>query len=229
MKKFSLIIPCHKHAHLLSKCIGSIIDQDWKAKEIIVVLDPYDAEAEKILKTFPEVIWTMTDLKENKGAPKARNMGANLATGDYLIFCDADLELYPGALRTYAEAFDEHPECGFVYAGYKFDDNLPFPSQEFDPYFLYINNYIDGNFPIRKEVFEPWREDLKSLQDWELWIRLAKKGVKGHWLKNQYFFTKLYPGKGSISEDSDRNWLERKRTVQNIHNLPRRKVAMTSL
>ena len=182
MKRFSLIIPCYKDSHKLPRCIASVQDQDWKNKEIIVVLDGPDAAAETVIKNYSDVKMLII---EHGGAPKARNAGAEIATGDYIEFLDSDMFLYPGSLSAFAEAFEDHPECGFVYGGYKYKEKGFYPSEEFDPYFLYINNYIDGNFPMRKEVYLPWDEKCKSLQDWELWIRIVKGGVKGFYLKDQ--------------------------------------------
>ena len=226
MKKFSLIIPCYRHAEKLTRCIASIQDQDWENKEIIVVLDGLDKAAENVLKKYPDVkVLTI----EHGGAPKARNEGAKIATGDYLEFLDADMSLYPGALRTFAETFDDNPDCGFVYGGYKYLLQGFYPSDEFDPYFLEINNYIDGNFPMRKEVFIGWDENCKSLQDWEMWLRMVKKGTKGYFLKDQYFFEKDSPPVDSISHDSHTHWLERKAYVQKKLDLPVRNVTLASL
>ena len=238
MKKFSIVIPCYKQAKLLGRCIGSCLDQDWKEKEIIVVLDGKDETAEGIVKSFPtgNIKCTLTTEEGKTGAPHARNVGTQMATGDYITFIDCDTTLYPGALRSWVEALEENPDYGFVYSGYKFKvskDNSSvgvFPSQEFSLYHLEIQNFIDGSNPMKREVAlqYPWREELKSLQDWDMWIRICKGGVKGKFLKNQYFFEKDPPQKGSISYDSHTNWLARVATVRKLNKLPVRDVCMTS-
>ena len=227
MKKFSIIVPCFRDGKKLARCISSIKDQDYLEKEIIVVLDGKDSTASEVLKANPDVKVAYTP-KEKSGAPVARNIGAGIAQGDYLMFLDADTKLHPGSLTTFSEAFDDHPDCGFVYGGYKITGGLAYGSEEFDPYMLYINNYIDGNFPMRREVFEYWDKNLKSLQDWEFWIRTVQKGIKGHFIKGEYFFTKMAPGAGSISHDSHTHWLERRKTVQDLRQLPQRDIVMTS-
>ena len=245
MKKFSIVIPCYKQAHLLSRCIGSCLDQDWKEKEIIVVLDGKDDTAEGIIASFPtdNIKWSLTTKKGKTGAPHARNVGARMATGDYIMYVDCDTILYPGALRTYAETFDENPDCGFVYSGYKYKvsgDNSSanlsstdmgmFPSREFSQYQLESNNFIDGSNPMRREIAlkYPWRESLKALQDWDMWVRITKGGVKGKFLKNQFFFEKDMPQSGSLSHYSHTHWLECRGTVQKLNKLPIRDVVMTS-
>ena len=94
---------------------------------------------------------------------------------------------------------------------------------------MQINNFIDGSNPMRREVAlnHPWRKELKSLQDWDMWIRITADET-GVFLKNQFFFQKDVPIKGSISEDSHKNWLKRRKTVQKLNKLPVRDVCMTS-
>jgi glycosyltransferase involved in cell wall biosynthesis len=227
MKKFSLIVPCYKHEATLSRLIKSVLDQNYPEKEIIVVFDGPSKEGEKIVSLFPGVQSFSTGDK-NLGAPVARNLGATKATGDYYCFLDSDMWLYPGALRAWSEAFDTHPDCVFVYGGYKFDQGETFASEEFDPYFLKIANYIDGNFPMRKEIFPGWDVTLKSLQDWDMWLTIIEAGHKGFYMKDQYFFEKLIPQTGSISWDSHNNWDDRVATVKKKHKLLNRPVCLTS-
>lgn len=231
MKKFSIVVPCYRQEATLSRLIKSVLDQNYPEKEIIVVFDGISKEGEKICSLFPEVKVFCTG-ETNKGAPVARNMGALQANGDYLLFLDSDMWLYPGALRAWAEAFEAHPECGFVYGGYKIENIdgslLNFPSEEFDPYFLRVANYIDGNFPMRKEIYSGWDISLKSLQDWDLWLTIVEKGHKGYFMKDQYYFEKLMPGPGSISYDSHNNWDERVNTVKKKHGIVNSDVCLTS-
>jgi glycosyltransferase involved in cell wall biosynthesis len=227
-KLFSVIVPCYNSANTLSKCIGSIVDQDFAYKEVIVVLDGKDRQAESILKTFKDVKVFYTP-KERSGAPVARNIGFDNSTGDYVLFLDSDSYLKAGALTDYAEAFEKHPDCGFVYSGYRLVGvKESVPSEPFDPYMLYINNYIDTSNPFRREVFVRWDESLKSLQDWDFWIRTVKSGVKGYFLENYYFVEKELPKEGSLSADSHKNWLERKQTVKTKNGLINRDICVTS-
>jgi glycosyltransferase involved in cell wall biosynthesis len=229
MKKFSVITPCYKMAGTLGRLIKSVYDQNYKNFEMIVVLDGEDKQAETILNMYPQVKWTCTG-KTNKGAPYARNLGAKMATGDYYCFLDSDMYLFPGSFRTWAETFDNHPDVDFVYAGYKIGEGSYF-SEEFDPYFLKIYNYIDGNFPVKKEAFlgiNGWDESLKSLQDWDMWLKIVAKGGKGHFLKNQFFFAKDMPKTGSISYDSNIHWDERIATIKKNNNLPSNDICLTS-
>lgn len=232
MKKFSIIIPAYKSADTLSKCLHSCIDQDWKEKEIIVVLDSLDNSSDLVLKAFPDVKVLKTE-HERSGAPRARNIGFENSTGDYILFLDADSYLSPGSLRTFAEEFEENQYFGFLYAGYKIRPTstsgaVAYPSEEFDLYHLERYNFIDTSNPIRREFVVSWDEELKSLQDWDFWLRVCQSGIKGKFLKNAYFVEKEAPKKASISQDSHDNWVERRLTIQKKLNLPISDVAVTS-
>ena len=230
MKKFSFCMPYYKNAKTLAESLGSIMDQDYPEKEVIITLDGEDSSARAILKTFPDVTVMVTP-KPQSGAPVARNMSASRATGDYLVFLDPDTRLLPGALREWADAFDENPDCGFVYSGFRIKGlQGQYPSEPFSPYLLEINNYINGMNPMRKEVFPGWDENCKSFQDWEMWLRIVKSGVKGHYLgMDVCYFETDPPRAGGLSEDSHKHYFERKGYIQKKLNLPVRDMCVTSL
>lgn len=232
MKKFSVIIPCYNSAGTLTKCLHSCFDQDWKEKEVIVVLDGADTSTEAVLKSFPDVKVFKTE-GEKTGAPNARNIGFENSNGDYILFLDADSYLNPGSLRTFAEEFDKDDSVGFLYSGYKIvatstSGAQAYPSEEFDLYHLERYNFIDTSNPIRREYVIKWDVSLKSLQDWDFWLRVCKNGVKGKYLKNSYFVEKEPPSSKSISQDSHDNWADRRSAIQVKLGLPVSDIAVTS-
>jgi len=236
MKKFSFVIPVYRMARLLKRCMLSIMDQDYPEWEIVVVLDGPDKEAEKVVKDFiakgvmPKPKIRLYEIP-HKGAPAARNAGAKRATGDYLVLFDADCSLFPGMLRIWAEAFEDHPECDFVYGGYRFYGPTldVYASQEFDPYMLEVNNYIATMFPMKREIYPGQNENLKSLQDWDMWLTIVKEnGKKGHFLNEICFITES-PEVGTISGDSHEHWLERTKQIKKLHNISQRPICVSSL
>jgi len=108
-KRFSIITPVYKDAwrtfDMFFKCLS---ESDYKAFEVIISFDGKNTRGEnelaKYIKKYPDM-----DIKsctqEWGGAPKARNAGAKIATGDYLTFLDPDVYLYTDTLRTWANAF----------------------------------------------------------------------------------------------------------------------------
>ena len=58
----------------------------------------------------------------------------------------------------------------------------------FDVKRLMSGNFISTMSLIRRDNFENFDESLKRFQDWDLWIRLAKKGITGKAVFNNEFY-----------------------------------------
>ena len=95
----SVIIPVYNGDKYISECLRSIIEQNYKNIEIIVVNDGSDDNTPVILNVAAEADNRVTiSSQANKGLSAARNRGIELAKGEYLVFVDADDMLIPDAL-----------------------------------------------------------------------------------------------------------------------------------
>lgn len=97
---FSIIVACYNHEKFVKEAVNSALGQTYPDKEVIVVDDGSRDNTAAILKSFGASI-TLAALPENRGAGSARNHGASLATGRYLVFLDGDDALMPWALDVY--------------------------------------------------------------------------------------------------------------------------------
>lgn len=88
--KISIIIPVHKTVKYLSKCLNSILKQDTKNLEIILVPNGGKEEHEICNKYAKEnsIIKVIHDVERGPG--EARNAGIKAAIGDYIWFIDSD-------------------------------------------------------------------------------------------------------------------------------------------
>lgn len=90
-KTISIIIPVYNVKAYLSDCLDSILNQSQPFDEIIVVNDGSTDGSELLCReyqrTHPEIILIE---QENKGLSEARNSGMRRASGDYIVFVDAD-------------------------------------------------------------------------------------------------------------------------------------------
>jgi len=230
-KKFSIIIPVYKSEKYLKDTLDAIDDQDYKEHEKIIVVNKENKEVIKIAEKRKCVLVT---IDEDIGAPFARNRGAEVATGDYLMFIDPDVYLNPGILKVYEEEFRKHPEVGFVYTSYEIvtpPGSQPqiIPAKKFDRYFLTCNNFISGANPLKRELFQGQDESLKSLQDWDMWLSVTADGTKGYFIEDYIGFTTEPPRAGSISMDSYAHWIERRTKVREKHGIKDRDIAVISM
>lgn len=99
---FSVIIACHNHEEFVSEAVVSALSQRHPTMEIIAVDDGSRDNTAHILDSFGESIITAS-LPENRGAGAARNHGASLASGEFLVFLDGDDVLMPWALDVYEQ------------------------------------------------------------------------------------------------------------------------------
>ena len=104
--RFSIIVPCFNDGEFLERSLGSCIAQSRPADQIIVVDDGSTDGTTKICERYRREIGDrfIYHRQENAGVSAARNQGIRLASGDCLVFLDADDELLPRALEAYAEA-----------------------------------------------------------------------------------------------------------------------------
>lgn len=87
----SIIVPIYKVEKYLEKCIDSIINQDYKNLEIILVDDGSPDRCPQICDEYAQKDSRIKVIhKENGGLSDARNAGIKVATGEYIAFIDSD-------------------------------------------------------------------------------------------------------------------------------------------
>lgn len=90
-KKISVIIPIYNCEKYLKRLLDSIINQNEKSLEIILINDGSTDNSLDILKNYEKKYKNIKVInKKNGGVSKSRNDGLNIATGKYICFLDAD-------------------------------------------------------------------------------------------------------------------------------------------
>lgn len=97
---FSIVVACYNQERFVRQAVESALGQEYQSKEIIVVDDCSSDGTADVLETFGESI-ILARLPTNRGAVAARNHGASLASGEYVVFLDGDDVLMPWALQVY--------------------------------------------------------------------------------------------------------------------------------
>ena len=97
----SVIIPIYNVEKYLSKCLDSVINQDYENLEIILVNDGTRDNSLAIANTYQSKDTRIKVYSQrNQGLSAARNIGLDKANGDYITFIDSDdyidLDFYCG-------------------------------------------------------------------------------------------------------------------------------------
>ena len=89
--KISIIVPIFNSEKTLDKCIESLIAQTYNNLEIILVNDGSIDNSLNICRKYKQLDQRIIIIdKKNGGVSSARNAGIDIATGEYIMFCDSD-------------------------------------------------------------------------------------------------------------------------------------------
>lgn len=92
MKKLSIVVPVYNVENYLRKCIDSLVAITNIEYEIFLIDDGSTDKSGQICDEFAQQYADKITVihKENGGVSSARNKGIELATGEWIYFCDAD-------------------------------------------------------------------------------------------------------------------------------------------
>jgi glycosyltransferase involved in cell wall biosynthesis len=107
----SVVIPCYNQGNFLSDAIESARSADVHT-QIVVVDDGSQDDTSEIARGFSEVTCVR---QENRGLAAARNRGLNEASGELVIFLDADDRLLPGGMAAGVRALERNPDAAMAY------------------------------------------------------------------------------------------------------------------
>jgi glycosyltransferase involved in cell wall biosynthesis len=191
MPKISIIIPLYNHKHAIGKCLDSIISQSINDFEVIIVNDGSTDSPDDVIGAYAAKFNSLDKRyhiinQPNRGANAARNRGFREAQGKFLLFCDADVVMEPVMLETMVKTLEENPQASYAYCAHKFGRKL-FRLFAFSAERLRTMPYIHTSSLIRREYFTGFDENVKRLQDWDLWLTMLEQGHSGVWIDQVLF------------------------------------------
>jgi len=95
---FSIVVPAYNRDSFISRCIESILDQEFENWEAVIVDDGSSDKTRDVILSYKDDRIRYF-YKENGGASSARNIGLDRANGKYIAFLDSDDEYKPDHLK----------------------------------------------------------------------------------------------------------------------------------
>lgn len=104
MPYISIIVPVYNVEKYIHRCVDSILNQTYQDFELILVDDGSPDNCGKICDDYAIKDCRVRVIhQKNRGASAARNAGLDIATGEYIAFCDSDDMVAPKWLEHLAE------------------------------------------------------------------------------------------------------------------------------
>ncbi|AHM60585.1 family 2 glycosyl transferase [Flammeovirgaceae bacterium 311] len=179
----SVIIPCYNHGNYLTEAVESIYQQGYSPVEIIVVDDGSSDNTKDIAARLKGVQYVY---QQNQGLSAARNTGIRHATGEFIIFLDADDWLLPGAITTNLRYLQQNPKAAFVSGAHDkvFVDTNTVREERSEVTQDHYAHLMQGNYigmhatvMYRRWVFNEFQYDtsLRSCEDYDLYLKITRK------------------------------------------------------
>jgi glycosyltransferase involved in cell wall biosynthesis len=181
--KISVVIPCFNHGEYLPEAVDSVINLKRDDIELIVIDDGSTDE-----RTHREInLLIARGIKvvrqENKGLASARNIGINIAKGEFILSLDSDNRIRESYIVSGLKLLQNEPAVGIVYgnAEYFGEKTGLWQTREFDLIELVRGNFIDACALYRKSVWDTIRGYDEKMpwmgwEDWDFWLRAAASG-----------------------------------------------------
>jgi len=110
--RVSIIIPTHNRAPLLKNALHSVLAQTFQGFEVIVIDDGFDDTANIVSAYSQRVLYVR--IRPTRLPAVARNVGLQMAQGEYIGFLDSDDQWLPQKLERQIEILDKYPSVGLV-------------------------------------------------------------------------------------------------------------------
>ena len=188
--RFSIIIAFYNHRAFIKDAVDSALSLEYPEKEIIAVDDGSTDGSQEVLRQYGNTIRLLCH-ETNQGACAARNCGAAVASGEYLVFLDGDDAFLPWTLDVYERIIRAKKPKLILGEMRWFIGNLPAAPSGDSPHQIQLVEYEDylrrdrsfGNsasaLVIDRQSFENvhgWPTGLFPCEDHDIALKLGTSG-----------------------------------------------------
>lgn len=200
MTLVSVIIPAYNYADFIAEAIDSALQQSHNNIEVIIIDDGSTDNTASIVSSLAKNDARIFYIYQyNQGLSAARNTGIKNATGEFLVFLDADDVMHAEKIAAHLEHFSQQPTVDISYGSSRYflsgqpektyasielneQDWMPKVSGSAEKVMpvLIVNNIMPVcSVMLRRRVLDVvgnFDTALKSLEDWDYWLRAAAAG-----------------------------------------------------
>ena len=202
MDLISVIIPYFKKKEYIADTLNSVLSQTYKNLEILIIYDDKEKKDLKFIEGFINLDKRISLIINEKslGAGLSRNIGISKSKGKYISFIDAD-DIWKKDKLELQIKFMKEKNYLISHTNYEIiDKENNILSLRTARDFNTVNDLLRScdiglsSVILRKEILseECLFENLKTKEDFVLWLRILKKNIKiGALQKNLMYWRKL--------------------------------------
>ncbi|MDR7127726.1 glycosyltransferase involved in cell wall biosynthesis [Algoriphagus sp. 4150] len=195
--EFSVIIPTYNRAYCIKNAVDSVLNQNYRDFELLVIDDNSKDETTTVLNEYGDSIKSIK-LSNNSGNAVARNVGINNSQGKIIVFLDSDDTFEKFYLDELYKSAQKNGDFDFFWTGINLFNNGEFQGKRHwhptftQPGLEFFNELrIGTNFglAIRSHVLSKtglFDESLKASVDRDFLLRISQnfKGfpIPGHFI-----------------------------------------------
>lgn len=144
--KISVLTPCFNSGKQIERAIKSVIAQDYKNYEHIVIDGGSTDDTLSILKKYDHILYVS---EPDEGQSDAMNKAFQKSSGDIVVYLNADDEFAPNAFNKIIEAFHRSPGADMIVGNLIYSDNkgsvVRVPSNRYTDILQYWLNLFPNN------------------------------------------------------------------------------------
>lgn len=237
----SVIIPTYNRANMLRQAVDSVLEQDYRPAEVLVIDDGSVDETPAVLAEYADRIRRFR--RDNAGVSAARNTGIRAARGELIAFLDSDDYWLPGKLTAQVEWFLRHPEnmiCQteeiWVRNGRRVNPRQKHRKRAGDIFIASLSLCLvsPSAVMLRRRLLDEtglFDPELPACEDYDLWLRVSSRYRVGLIEKPLLVRRGGHPGQLSAAPGLDRYRIHAIRKILDAGDLSlaQRKAAVSAL
>lgn len=187
----SVIMAAYNAAEHIGEALESVLAQEWRPLEVVVVDDGSTDETAEIVRRYPDVVYVQ---QENQGPSAARNAAVERSSGEFVANFDSDDLLPPTRVGDQARYLLAHPDVGVVFGRQEWLNAPEWMARD------QVYGDVDGiplsSVMFRREVFFALRGYDTSFvhgEDMDLLVRMRELGIAYHVIPEIVLFRRYEP------------------------------------
>ena len=186
---FSVVVAAYQASGTIADALQSLRAQTVPAHEVIVCDDGSTDDLDSALAPYRDEIVLLR--QENMGEAAAKNAGARAASGEFVLFLDADDVFLPARIEALGDLACARPDLALLTTDAYLELHDTRVRRAYEGGFAFEvddqrstildHNFLFGLAAVERERFLAaggFETSLRYATDWDLWCRLILDGVR---------------------------------------------------